>query len=516
MQSTTLTARAMGRTLKGFIVGLCIFGSILVVAPLALNYAFGAVSLGDGGSEELPPECDDDSLSTDAHVGCDPEDLLTTAPVVSTKLTLMELNTPVPGGIIADPSNPRRLKYHNGGPVFISSVGEPEGFLYRGTKNANGTRNGDQLAIINEMKVRGINCLYVIGFSDSRYGGDGPADGNPFVNANVNGSIDVDILNQWYGWFQTLDAAGIIVYFNIYDDSIDVTPGKRMNWDLTSTGNLHPQEQKYIDAVVNKFKPLKKLIWSVNESANKTYPASYVARWKKIAARIRALDEYGHPIGIGIVPETDPNVTPNTGMKLYADDPNFDQMLAQHIRPTSVDDMYNKMVALWNGSAGKYNVMLAQTFPAYNGADGRKKNWAAAMAGAYVIQAGNGTGQVWNILTSPDADLNALGYMNKFFQSIPALNRMTPRNDLKYGNTKWVLAEAGKNYVAYSDNATANLGVTGLTSGTYSLKWLDCIDGSVDGPRSVSITVTPTTTSKAFPRPTSIQSGCAALSLSKQ
>jgi hypothetical protein len=110
--------------------------------------------------------------------------------------------------------------------------------------------------------------------------------------------------------------------------------------------------------VVNKFKTLKNLIWSVNGSANKIYPASYVQRWKKIAARIRMLDTYGHPVGLGIVPETDPLVMPNTGMKLYADDPNFDQMLAQHIQPTSVDDMYNQMLALWNGSAGKYNVML--------------------------------------------------------------------------------------------------------------------------------------------------------------
>ena len=118
---------------------------------------------------------------------------------------------PVSGGLIADSANPSRLKHFNGGPAFIASVGEPEGFLYRGTKNANGTRSGDQAAIINELQARGINCLFVIGFNDSRYGGDGPADGNPFVNANISGNIDADILNQWYSWFQTLDAAGIVV-----------------------------------------------------------------------------------------------------------------------------------------------------------------------------------------------------------------------------------------------------------------------------------------------------------------
>ena len=147
-------------------------------------------------------------------------------------------------------------------------------------------------------------------------------------------NIDADILNQWYSWFQTLDAAGIVVIFNFHDDLIDVLAGKRMNWDL-SGGNLHPQEQKYVDAVVNKFKTLKNLIWVVNESANKTYPATYVQRWKKIAARIRSLDTFLHPISIGLVVETDPNVTPNTGMSLYLDDSNFDQIMVQHVQPTS-------------------------------------------------------------------------------------------------------------------------------------------------------------------------------------
>jgi hypothetical protein len=417
---------------------------------------------------------------------------------------------PVNGGLIADPAKPSRLKYFNGGPAFIASVGDPEGFLYRGTKNANGTRSGDQDTMINELQARGLNSLFVIGFNDSRYGGDGPADGNPFVNANTNGQIDVDILNQWYSWFQTLDAAGIVVIFSLYDDLIDVLAGKRMNWDL-SGGNLHPQEQKYVDAVVNKFKTLKNLIWVINESANKTYPSNYVERWKKIAARIRSLDTFLHPISIGIVVETDPNVTPNTGMPLYLDDPNFDQILVQHVQPTSVVDMYNKMLAQWNAAAGKINLLLAQAWPVNNGADGRKKNWATAMAGSYVNQAYGQPGKVWDILASPDADLNALGLIDNFFRAIPSLNKMVPRNNLKFGNTKFVLAVPGQSYVAYSDQASGNLGVQGLTSGTYNLKWLDTVDGSTVVQNGVAVT----TAATAFLRPSSIQLE-AALYIAKQ
>lgn len=414
---------------------------------------------------------------------------------------------PVVGGLVPDPTYPRRFKSFGGGPAFIASVGSPEGFLYRGTRTAAGPQTGgDQQAIIDEMIARRINCLYVIGFNDRRYGGDGDrteVDGNPFIDADVTGNVDADVLNQWYGWFQQLDAAGIIVLFNIYDDLIDVLPGQRMFWDLQASGALHPQENKYVTAVVNKLKPLKNLVWSINESANKTYPASHVPRWKAIAARIRALDAFGHPIGIGLVGEDDPNVTPGTAMVLYANDPNIDLHLAQHVRPTSIANMYSIMNGFWNAAAGRYAVMLAQQLPTpANGATGRRYSWAAAMAGAYVMQAEGTAGRIWDVLGSPDADLNQLGYMKSFFQGIPTLNAMVPRNDLAFGNTQYVLAVAGQSYVAYSAAATSNLGVKGLVANArYDLKWLDTVDGST----VVQSNVLVTTASKTFTRPASIQ-----------
>jgi hypothetical protein len=115
-------------------------------------------------------------------------------------------------------------------------------------------------------------------------------------------------------------------------------------------------------------------------------------------------------------------------------------------------------------------------------------------------------------LKSPDADLNALGLIDNFFRAIPSLNSMVPRNDLKYGDTKFVLAVPGQSYVAYSDSASANLGVKGLTSGTYNLKWLDTVDGSTVVQNGVLVT---TTTSRLFARPQSIQPE-AALYIAKQ
>ena len=88
--------------------------------------------------------------------------------------------------------------------------------------------------------------------------------------------------------------------------------------------------------------------------------------------------------------------------------------------------MYNKLFAGWNAAAGKYSITLGQAWPVYNGADGRKKNWAVAMAGANVIEAFEAPQRVWDVLKSPNADLDAMGYIQKFFRSVATLNRMAP------------------------------------------------------------------------------------------
>lgn len=389
----------------------------------------------------------------------------------------------MPGQIIADPDNPSWLRYNGAGPVYIAGIGEPENLLYRGIRNPDGTRTGDQMKLINRMKGAGVNCVYVIGFLDARYGGDGTPDkdgtGNPFVDSDITGDIDEDILDQWDQWFTALEDNGIIIYFVLYDDLIDVLPNKKMNWDLDASGDLHPQDTKYIDAVVNRFKHHKKLIWCVNESANKNYPEIYVARWKKIAERIREMDKYQHPISIGLVTHTDPDRTANSSEARYADDPNFDQDLAQHIRPKSADEMHNIFLDYWKEAKGKYNVMLAQGWPIIHGEDARRKSWAVAMAGAYVMHA-MGTRQkdrVWDMQRTPVSELQALGRVASFLESVDELTRMSPRDDLRNGQTKWVLADEGNAYVAYSYEAPENLGLKNLTPGVYRLRWLDCVSG---------------------------------------
>ena len=55
------------------------------------------------------------------------------------------------GSLIVDPDHPQWFKHEGGNSFFLCGPGDPEDFLYRGTLNPNGTRNGDQLTLINKL-----------------------------------------------------------------------------------------------------------------------------------------------------------------------------------------------------------------------------------------------------------------------------------------------------------------------------------------------------------------------------
>ena len=82
--------------------------------------------------------------------------------------------------IVVDPDTPEWLYYSNGQPFFLAGPGDPEGFLYRGTQNPDGTRDGDQAALIDKLKGTGANSIYMQIIRSN--GGDGNATHNPFIN----------------------------------------------------------------------------------------------------------------------------------------------------------------------------------------------------------------------------------------------------------------------------------------------------------------------------------------------
>ena len=114
-----------------------------------------------------------------------------------------------------DPENPRWLKRHGGSHVFICGPGDPEEFLYRGTRNPDGTRAGDQRALIRKLIEHGGNSIYMQAVRT--HGGDAKPDTthNPFIDSVPAKGLDERVLAQWEEWFTLMDENEILIYFFI-------------------------------------------------------------------------------------------------------------------------------------------------------------------------------------------------------------------------------------------------------------------------------------------------------------
>jgi hypothetical protein len=372
------------------------------------------------------------------------------------------VSAPLPGQIIVDPNNPAWLKYNDGGPFFMAGPGDPEEFLYRGTLNPDGTRNGDQMSLINKLKGTGANCIYFQAIRS--HGGDGDSTHNPFVNNNPADGINMKVLDQWETWFTEMDNNGIVIYFFFCDDSARIW--KRRFWDFRDVVN--DSERNFVKNIVNRFEHHKNLIWVVAEEYQEAFSARHISQ---LAAVIHAADDHEHPIAVHKLSGID--------FSEFADDPNIDQFAIQYNKSTATE-LHNGMVTAWNGANGKYNLNLAEAIHYGTGPAARKKHWAIAMAGTYVMVLG------WDIANTPINDLEDCGRLIRFMESTN-FNEMAPHDELKYGGTEYVLALPSNNYIAYASNLEGNIGLKNMNPGTFNIKWFDVTNGKAIIQDSVSV-----------------------------
>ncbi len=364
---------------------------------------------------------------------------------------------PMTGQIIPDPQRPQWLKRHNTGPFFLCGPGDPEGFLYRGTLNADGTRNGDQMDLINKMKWTGANCLYIMAVRS--HGGDGDKTENPFIGHNPAKGINDLIFDQWETWFHAMDENGITIFLILYDDNCSI-------WDTGDT--MGGMESRFIERLVNRFEHHKNLIWCIAEEYQE---ALSVQRVKAIAAKIRETDDFDHPIAVHKLNGLD--------FSELADDPNIDQFAIQY-NVSSAEELHQGMVKAWNGAKGRYNINMSEAADHGTGAELRLKNWACAMGGAYVMVLR------MDIASTPRADLIGCGRLVKFFESTPFSN-MAPHDELVAVETQYLLADPGNSYIAYAPNLSGKIGIKEMKGGTYDFLWFNCKTGKVIKQTNVSI-----------------------------
>lgn len=385
---------------------------------------------------------------------------------------------PLPGQIIVNPNNPAWLKYHQGGPFFMCGPGDPEGFLYRGTINPDGTRNGDQMLLINKLKNTGANCVYLMAVRS--HGGDGDQTQNPFIDHDPSKGINMNVLDQWERWFTEMDKKEIVIYFFFYDDSARIW--EKSFWDFRDS-ELEYAEKKFIVDITNCFEHHKNLIWVVAEEYEEAFSSRHVSN---IAAEISKADDHDHVIA----------VHKNSGLNFseFADDQNIDQFSIQY----NVDDpvlLHEGMVAAWNSAAGRYNLNMSEV--AFGGIGtgkvARKNYWAIIMGGAYVMANG------MNIDNTAISDLEDMGRIVSFMESTN-FDEMSPHDELAFGGTQYVLALPGDSYIAYASDLSGEIGLRNMIEGTYGFKWLDVANGNSVVQENVNIG----SGNKIWPKPASI------------
>ncbi|MCD4710432.1 MAG: hypothetical protein K8R52_06260 [Bacteroidales bacterium] len=390
---------------------------------------------------------------------------------------------PQVGQIMVDPDNPSWLVYNRDAnrdgrpdPYFMCGPGDPEGFLYRGTRNLNGTRSGDQSDLIEKIRVNGGNCIYLMVVRT--HGGDAWKDAegdpesypdkkhNPWVGQNPAYGLNPDILDQWELWFTEMDRNGITIYLFIYDDAIRV--GEQIGWHLDEAGNLHPGEKQFIQDIVNKFEHHKNLVWCIMEEGQEI-GREWQLHISKIAEVIREVDDYNHVIASHQL---------GGSVFLHAGDPNIDQFAIQTNREAgnTPDSIHNWLVKAWSLAEGMYNLNMAEyraheKFSQTGNREGiRKINWAIAMAGSYTMVFG------MDIINTPAEHLQDCRRLQQFFESAD-FNHMAPHDELKHAGTQYVLASPGYSYIAYSSENSGKLGLQNMVSGTYNIRWYDCVTG---------------------------------------
>jgi hypothetical protein len=382
--------------------------------------------------------------------------VLLLAPILTTAAPTTAADTPLPDQIVVSEATPQWLERAGGGPIFLCGPGDPEGFLYRGTLNGDGTRSGDQDALIAKLSGTGANCIYLMAVRS--HGGDGDATENPFVGHDPAQGLDTDVLDQWETWFTAMDEAGIVIYFFFYDDSARI-------WNTGDS--VGTEERDFIHALVNRFEHHRHLIWCVAEEYSEAFSETRVS---SIAREIRAADDHGHVVA----------VHQHSGLTFdFADDPDLDQFAMQYNVSTAAE-LHAGMVTAWSRAGGRYQLTMSEAAAFGTGDEARRKSWACALGGAYVMILG------MDIDSTPLSDLDDCGRLVLFMEST-RFDAMAPHDELAFGGTEYVLAAPPGAYIAYASNASGELGLRDVAEGDYDFRWLDCSTGASVTQSAVSL-----------------------------
>lgn len=369
----------------------------------------------------------------------------------------------VSGQIIQDPQHPARMIYNgvtvDGHPkaAVLCGPGDPEDFFYINTQ-------GNIDLLVN----RGARTNYITAYLRDRCTSNN-------CNPGTGSALDTT-LNQWETYLTQMENAGITTVFFFYDDGYGLPSG----WETA------------VDAIVNKLKQHKLLIWSVAEEYSEGLSQSQVSQ---VADRIKAADTNSHVVGVHQLPGTAFNFNGDADLKMF--------LMQINVGSSEVNLMHANVITAWNNTQGQKILNMAEDIDhAFDSRTVvRQRNWAAIMGGASMVQV-HEMGRATNPADTNDPNKYADCTRLMDFMESTTVNFMVPHDELKSGGTQWVLADPGNSYIGYATNLTGNMGFKNLVaSAIYNLKWFDPVSGTL-----VSETKTAASTDTSWAKPAGIGS----------
>ncbi|RMF43444.1 MAG: hypothetical protein D6753_05145 [Planctomycetota bacterium] len=382
----------------------------------------------------------------------------------------------LPGQVIVGGKNPGYLKINGGRPLFLTGPDNPEDFLYMGELQPDGTRaGGGQMEIIEFLGQAGVNACHMLMFRMQRCNIKDEGDDThcPFINHDPSQPLNEKVLDQWDGWLRELEKRGIIVHLEFYNDATDV---ERMGWVLDSNGRLHPDEERFVRGIVQRFRHHKNIMWGIEESANKL-PRTWLKHYRALSRLIAEVDGHHHPIVHSLVtPETkERDIHPDRVMSSdLRDAPHVRVITWLHIPPYGEDfEAQHRAYLKYAGmDADRFVRMKNETeYHRIDRRTARVQNWACIFAGMHSLEAN------WNVSRQDRRPRAIDGGIALRFIERTNWHRCQPHDELATGSTRWVLADPGREYLAYSYDADGPMGLRQLPAGTYDVLWFDTVTG---------------------------------------
>ena len=230
-----------------------------------------------------------------------------------------------------------------------------------------------------------------------------------------------------------LEKRGVVVHLEFYNDATDV---EMMGWTLDGNGDLHPDERRWIEGIVRRFKHHKNIIWGIEESCNKL-PRAHVAHFKKVSQLIAKTDDHNHPIVQSFVtPDTRERDLHPDGVTSgdYRDDPHIDIVTWLHVAPHGKDfEAQHQAYLRWaSRDSDRFISMRNETeWHKIDRNTSRRQTWACVLAGMHALEAQhNATRRDGRERIIDDGKVVA-------FMEQTDWHTMKPMDTLAAGSTKW-------------------------------------------------------------------------------